>query len=298
MGTTVGARIWWSDADQAQQLLNLVRQDMERIDATYSPYIESSELSQVNRRAASQAVVVSTEFAQLIDQAIWVQNLSHGAFDISYASVGHLYDYRSATAPDDKTLASHVDAMGKLKWHADTQQLRFTHPAVKIDLGGLAKGYAVERAADLLRQRGVRHGSVNAGGDTRLLGDNLGKPWMIGIKHPRPIGNTDRWQSVLKLPLQDEAISTSGDYERFFIDPDNQARIHHIINPQTGRSSRGVISATVIGPQGTTTDPLSTALFVMGVKAGLEMIEQVPGYEAVVITDQGQVHYSTGLTPP
>lgn len=297
MGTTVGARIWWQDPTEAEQLLALVQQDMERINATYSPYIEASELSFVNRQAASQPVTLSPEFAAMIDRALWAYKISDGAFDISYAAVGELYDYRAQVAPDAQTIANKLPAVGKLNWQPENRQLGYNHPHVKIDLGGLAKGFAVEQAAQILRQRGVKHGSVNAGGDTRLLGDNLGKPWMIGIKNPRPKQATDHWQSVLKLPLVDEAISTSGDYERFFIDDKTKQRIHHIINPKTGHSSHGVISATVIGPDGRSTDPLSTAVFVMGVQAGLAMIDQIPGYEAVVISSQGDVHYSAGLTP-
>lgn len=298
MGTTVGARIWWPNAKEAEHLLGLVRQEMERINATYSPYLETSELSQINRLAAQQPQTLSAEFAELIDKALWVNTISQGAFDITYASVGHLYDYRTGSAPNNQTLKQNLSAVGKLQWQPKTQQLSFNHANVKIDLGGLAKGFAVEKAVALLHQHSVQHGSVNAGGDTRLLGDNLGKPWLIGIKNPRPQSADEQWQSVIKLPLTNEAISTSGDYERYFIDSHSGQRIHHILNPKTGKSSKGIISATVIGPSGSNTDPLSTAVFVMGVDAGLAMINQVPGYEAIVITSEGQVHYSAGLTPP
>ncbi len=297
MGTTVGARLWWPDEGEAQKLLAQVRQEMERIDQTYSPYIESSPLSQINRNAAQSPQTLSPEFNRLLDKAMWVNEISQGAFDITYASVGHLYDYRAGVKPDQKKIEQQLPAVGRLQWNPSQQQLKFSHPGVKIDLGGLAKGYAVDRAAAILRQHGVRHASVNAGGDTRLLGDNLGKPWVVGIKNPRPNNADETWQSVLKLPLVDEAISTSGDYERFFID-DNGERVHHIINPKTGKSSHELISVTVIGPEGFTTDPLSTAVFVMGSEAGLAMIDQLPGYEAIVITRAGKVRYSSGLQPP
>ncbi|WP_317932535.1 FAD:protein FMN transferase [Halioxenophilus sp. WMMB6] len=298
MGTEVGARIWWQDADQAAQLLALVRAEMERIDTVYSPYIDSSELARVNQLAASQTQTLSPEFARLVDKALWVNRISHGAFDITYASVGHLYDYRSGQAPDDAQIAANLPAVGKLHWQPHTRQIRFAHPGVKIDLGGLAKGYAVDSAAALLREHGVQHASVNAGGDTRLLGDNLGRPWLIGIKNPRPGPDDAAWQSVVKLPMANEAISTSGDYERYFIDQHTGERVHHILNPATGKSSHGLISASVIGPEGFNTDPLATAVFVMGAEAGLAMINQLPGYEAIVITSSGEIRYSSGLTPP
>ncbi len=211
MGTTVGARIWWSDPEQATQLLALVRQEMQRIDATYSPYKATSELSQVNQRAARQAQTLSVEFSHLMDKAQWVNRISQGAFDISYASVGQLYDYRAGTAPNAQQINQHLPAVSHFEWQPKSQKVKFNHPSVKLDLGGLAKGYAVEQASAILRRHGVRHASINAGGDTRLLGDNLGKPWLIGVKNPRPANADQQWQSVIKLPLIDEAISTSGD---------------------------------------------------------------------------------------
>lgn len=318
MGTETGARFWledpdFSDPDQqrqalaqrrqkAQQLLELVRQEMHRIDTQYSPYIESSPLSRINNSAAQKPQSLSNEFATLIDKALWVNRVSEGAFDITYASVGHLYDYRKKIAPGEKDISKSLPAVGsdRLNWDRKNKTLAFTHPLVKIDLGGIAKGYAVDRGADILRQHGIKHASVNAGGDTRLIGDNRGRPWFIGIKNPRLTGSEKNWQEqqVIKLPLIDEAISTSGDYERFFIDEENDQRVHHIINPKTGKSSNGLISVSVFGPQGFNTDPLSTAVFVMGVEKGLNLINSIQSYEAVLITDSGKVFYSEGLIDP
>lgn len=298
MGTQVGARIWWHDAQEAEQLLMLVRDEMERIDQTYSPYINTSPLSRINQQAARTPQTLNEEFARLINKALWVNQISQGAFDITYASVGHFYDYRAGVAASDQQLTEALPAVGRLDWQPETRQLSFSHPAVKIDLGGLAKGYAVDSAAALLRSRGVKHASVNAGGDTRLIGDNLGRPWLIGIKHPRPAPGANSWDSVIKMPLNNEAISTSGDYERFFIDSQTGQRIHHIINPKTGHSTNELISVSVIGPEGFTTDPLSTAVFVLGAERGLAMIDQLPGYEAVLISANGEVRYSQGLMPP
>ena len=298
MGTTVGARIWWPDEQEAQQMLEAVRLEMERIDQTYSPYIDSSPLSQVNRLAAKSPQPLSQEFAQLIDKALWVSHISHGAFDITYASVGHLYDYRAGVQPSEQQIQNQLAAVGRLDWNRQMQTLAFAHPGVKIDLGGLAKGYAVDSAVAILKKHGVQHASVNAGGDTRLLGDNLGRPWVIGIKNPRPASSDEQWQSVLKLPLVDEAISTSGDYERYFIDQKTGERVHHIINPETGKSTRELISVTVIGPHGFTTDPLSTAVFVLGVDKGFAMIDKIAGYKAIAIERSGTIRYSSGLSPP
>jgi len=162
---------------------------------------------------------------------------------------------------------------------------------VRINLGGIAKGYVVERGVDILRKHGIRHGIVTAGGDTRLLGDRRGRPWMVGVRDPREEGEV-----AISIPLVDEAISTSGDYERFF--DENGIRYHHIIKPSTGKPATGVHSATVIGPDAVITDALSTSVFVMGVDKGLTLIGTLPDYESIVIDAEGRMYYSDGLLRP
>ena len=168
------------------------------------------------------------------------------------------------------------------------QTIFFKRQGVRINLGGIAKGYVVERAAAMLRARGVEHALLNAGGDTRVIGDRRGQPWIVGIRHPRVADEV-----VTRLPLVDEAISTSGDYERFF--EENGRRYHHIINPATGRPTEGILTVTVIGPDGTLTDGLDTAIFVLGVEKGLELIEAYPEYETIIVDATGKVSYSKGL---
>jgi thiamine biosynthesis lipoprotein len=137
----------------------------------------------------------------------------------------------------------------------------------------------------------VRNGIVTAGGDSRLLGDRRGQPWMVGIRDPRAEG-----QVAISVPLEDEAISTSGDYERYFEEGDT--RYHHIIQPSTGEPASGVRSATVFGPDAVITDALSTSVFVMGVDQGLRLIATLPDYESIVIDEEGRIFYSDGLQPP
>ncbi|MDX1335552.1 MAG: FAD:protein FMN transferase, partial [Gammaproteobacteria bacterium] len=168
----------------------------------------------------------------------------------------------------------------------------FDKQGVRIDLGGIAKGYAVDNGIRILRECGMTNALVSAGGDTRLLGDRAGRPWMTGIQHPRK-----RPGVAVVLPLSDAAISTSGDYERFFID-DNGERHHHIISPKTGKSVSETISATVIGPVALMTDALSTTLFILGAEKGLPLIETMPEFDAIIIDASGKMHYSKGLLPP
>jgi thiamine biosynthesis lipoprotein len=220
--------------------------------------------------------------------------VSHGAFDITYASVGYMYDFRAHQRPNDADIAAHIGGIDYRHVLLDPAKhtIRFSQPGVKIDLGGIAKGYAVEHGAQMLRKRGITNAILNAGGDTRVLGDRRGQPWIVGIRHPR-LGD----QVFTRLPIEDEAISTSGDYERFF--DDNGRRYHHIINPSTGKPTEGTLSVTIIGPDATTTDGLSTTLFVMGAERGLKMLaESFPDYEAVIVDSSGKVSYSSGLTAP
>jgi thiamine biosynthesis lipoprotein len=149
----------------------------------------------------------------------------------------------------------------------------------------------VERGANILRLNDVQHAIVTAGGDSRLLGDRRGQPWMVGIRDPRNDG-----QVAISVPLEDEAISTSGDYERYFEEGD--VRYHHIIRPSTGAPAGGVHSATVFGPDAVITDALSTSVFVMGVDRGLRLIGTLPDYESIVIDSLGRIYYSDGLQQP
>lgn len=297
MGTEVSVTLWHKDEQLAKGAMTAVMDEMRRINDTLSPYIESSDLSQVNRLAAQSPQSISSELAYLVDKSLFFSRLSEGAFDITYASVGWRYDYREKNQPSQGEIASLLPAINYqwLELDKSSLTLKYGHENVRIDLGGIAKGYAVDRAADKLVALGVEHATVSAGGDSRIIGDRRGRPWIIGIKKPRAANGTD--EAAIKLPLQDVAISTSGDYERFFIDEKTGERIHHILNPKTGGPAQGVTSVTVLGPLGADTDPLSTSVFVMGVERGLALINKLPGFDCIIIDRYGKVHYSAELLP-
>jgi len=299
MGTEVAVTVWHDDVPVGQAAIAAVMDEMRRIDETYSPYIESSALAQVNANAAQKAMPLSPEFSLLVARSLRYSELSGGAFDITFASLGWFYDYRGKKKPDAEQQKTLLPAINYrfLQFDPKANTLAFAHPNVRIDLGGIAKGYAVDQAVEILRRRGSFHASVSAGGDSRLLGDRRGRPWLIGIKNPRQHGPEDR-EVVLTMPLNDVAVSTSGDYERYFIDEKTGERVHHIINPKTGKSAQGVISVTILGPQGIDTDALSTTVFVLGVNAGLALLDKLPDFDGVIIDAQGKVHYSQGLQPP
>ncbi len=293
MGTRIDVELWAGDPAAGEAAIEAVLAEMRRVDALMSHYKPESQLSRVNQRAAQEPVAVDPELAGLLLQALQLSDLTGGAFDITYASVGYLYDYRGHVKPTAQQIES---GLAGVNWHfvivdplAST--VRYARQGVRIDLGGIAKGYAVDRAIGILQSRGIVHASVTAGGDSRIIGDRFGRPWMIGIRHPDDEGSV-----IVRMPLVDEAISTSGDYERYF--DEGGQRYHHIIDPKTGRSAGAVRSVTVIGPDATTTDGLSTSVFVLGPERGLELIERIPGVDAIIVRRDGKVVYSSGLANP
>lgn len=293
MGTNIDVDLWDTDAIHAKGCIAEVMAEMERINQDMSPYIETSELYQINLKAAKSPVKISQEMYDLITRSLELSELSHGAFDITFASIGYRYDYRKQIKPSDTEIEAALDRINyhHIQLDPEKRTIRFAKPDVRIDLGGIAKGHAVDNSIRLLRKCGIDHAMVTAGGDSRIIGDHKGRPWMTGIKDPR-----NKQSSIVVIPLSDTAISTSGDYERYF--EKDGVRYHHILSPKTGKSVTSTRSVTVIGPDATTTDGLSTTIFVMGPKDGLALAERLEGIDAVIIDDKGEIHYTSGLMPP
>jgi thiamine biosynthesis lipoprotein len=290
MGTRVHAEVRHPDPAVGQAVLDQVLAEMRRIEAQYSPLRADSELSRVNREAPAGWVQTTAEMIDLLERSAAVSRLTAGAFDITYASVGRYYDYREGRRPDDESLIQALEAINfeYVEIEADANRVRFAHPLVYIDLGGIAKGYAVDRCIDIIRAAGIEQAAVAAGGDSRILGDRDGQPWTVGVQDPR-----DEESMAVLLPLVDTAVSTSGDYERFF--EEGGVRYHHILDPGTGDSARESWSVTILGPEATLTDALSTSVFVLGPSRGLELVERLPGIDAIIIDAEGRLHYSADL---
>ena len=293
MGTAITVELWCGDRQAGESAIAAVMQEMHRIDHAMSPHRPSSELSRINRDAGQQAVPVGPEMARLLSRAHDFSALSGGAFDITYAAVGHLYDYRERVRPSAQALEQGRRAVGYQHLILDARErtVRFARPGMRIDLGGFAKGHAVDNATAILRHRGIEHAMVSAGGDSRVIGDRRGRPWTIGVRDPRRAGDM-----VAVLPLEDVSISTSGDYERYFDDAGE--RCHHLIDPATGRSPHHVHSVTILADDGLTTEALSKSVFVLGVEKGMRLIESLRGADAVVVDARGALHFSSGLLAP
>jgi thiamine biosynthesis lipoprotein len=293
MGTRCAVELWSADRGKGEAAIAAVFADMRRIDELMSTYKPESEISRANADAYSKPVRIAPELFDLIATSIEYSLLSKGVFDITYASVGYLYDYRRHQRPDDAAILAALPGVDYRNLRLDAAQhtIRFEHPGMRIDLGGIAKGYAVDRGIGILQQAGIARAMVNAGGDTRVIGDRFGKPWVVGIRHP-----DDKDKVVLRMPLTDAAFSTSGDYERFF--DEGGIRYHHIIDPRTGKSPHSVRSATIIASTATRTDGLSKTVFILGPKAGIDFINSLTDADAIVVAADGKVSYSKGLAPP
>mgnify|MGYP000017427916 CR=1 FL=1 len=203
-----------------------------------------------------------------------------------------MYDYRKKQQPTKKEINERLKSINykNIKLDGIKQTIYFSQANTRIDLGGIAKGHAVDNAIKLLQQHGIKQAMVSAGGDTRIIGDKHGRPWYVGIRHPR-----NKNESAVILTLSQTAISTSGDYERYFI-KDN-IRHHHIIEPRNGKSASELRSVSIIGANSTTTDALSTTVFILGLEKGMKLVSSLHNIEAIIIDNNGRMHYSYGLKP-
>lgn len=294
MGTNVVVDIWHADTGIAEKCSEKVFAEMRRIDELMSPFKKDSELAKINQQASKQEVKISDELFKLIELSLKFSEKSAGAFDITFASVGSLYNYRQRQKPSAKVISEKLKFINyhNIKLNKANSSIKFTQDGVRIDLGGIAKGYAVDNGIAILKTCGIANGLVSAGGDSRILGDRRGRPWVMGVRHPRKKNDV-----VVKLPLSNVAISTSGDYERYFIE--DSKRYHHIIKPGTGKSVDSTWSATIIGDKAVLTDVLSTTLFVLGAKQGLKLIDdEYKNVDAIIIDSKGKMFYSSGLVAP
>jgi len=293
MGTRIYVELWAEDPAKGNAAIDAVMADMRRIDDLMSHYKPDSQLSHINQHANEEPVQVDKELFDLIKLSTYYSQITEGAFDITYASVGYLYDYPKHIHPTEAQIKSALPGVNWRNMLLDEAHhtVRFEHPGMRIDLGGIGKGYAVDRGIDILKARGIQHAVVTAGGATRIIGDHMGRPWVVAIQHP-----DDPTKVVTRIPLSDSAMSTSGDYERFF--DEGGVRYHHIIDPHTGHSASKVRSATILAPTATQTDGMSKTAFVLGAEKTLEIINRMPEYDAVFITPDGKILYSNGLRPP
>ncbi|MBT9171780.1 MAG: FAD:protein FMN transferase [Syntrophomonadaceae bacterium] len=293
MDTLVQSTVFAREASQGQHALEAAYQEMFRLERLLDRHHPGSEVTQINRAAGREPVPVSPETLLIIEQALEYAVLTGGAFDITVGPLLRLWRFTDAggRVPSAESLQAAAALVDFRQVVADRQagSVFLRKNGAEIDLGGIAKGFVVDRAVEVLLRSGISSASVDAGGDIRLLGAKPdGSPWRIGVRHPR-----ERRGIIAVLELEGCAVVTSGDYERYFLY--GEVRYHHLLDPATGRPAGGLVSVTVVAPEATTADALSTAVFVLGRERGLALIESLPGIEALLVTAELEVVYSSGL---
>jgi thiamine biosynthesis lipoprotein len=296
MTTTVDFQILLTSdshsATAANVAIDSAIDEIKRVTQVFSEWEPKSEISAVNKAAGEKAVPVSPEVFRLISEALRISELSNGKFDITFKSAGKLWDFRKKTIPEATELKRAAAAINyqHVALDEEKQTVFLTKAGTQIGLGGIAKGYAIDRAVQVIRNAGFDMFYINAGGDLYASSGasikdnakNSAKRWKVGIQHP---DNTDRLIAV--LPVANGAVATSGDYERYF--EKNGTRYHHIIDPDTGYPANLSRSVTVLTSRAYLADALATAVFVLGPEKGVTLIENMPEAEVLIIDKRGEI---------
>ncbi len=281
-----------ADSALARQAVAAGLAEGQRIERLISSWDPNSQTSAINRQAGQQPVTVDRELWDLIYRAQKVSRLTQGAFDLSFASLDKVwrFDGSMTSVPDSATVALSVAKVDfrDIVLSAAGQTVWLREPGMKLGFGAIGKGYAANRAKAVMQGMGIDSGLVNAGGDLICWGEDRHGPWRIAIADPQ-----NRTEPLAWLELQDVAVVSSGDYERFALI--NGKRYSHIIDPRTGWPAKGLRSATIVCPDAELADALATSVMVLGPEKGLALIDQLNGIEALLVTEEGKLLSSQHL---
>jgi len=289
MGTLVEISVF--DKDENIPAVQSAFDEIQRLEGLMSTHIPGSEISKINQVAGVEPTPVSPEVFEVISRALYWAEQTDGALDISVGPVQELWDFDGdhPSLPDPGFIEPRLEKVDYRKIRLENQTVFLTEKGMRIHLGAIAKGYAVDRAIKVLQEKNIHHAFINAGGDLKTLGGRPDKTaWKIGLQHPR------KPESILaSFSLSGKAVATSGDYQRYF--EHEGTRYHHILNPKTGYPVIGTMSATVVTDTVMDADALSTALFVMGAEKGLAFINSLKNTEGLVVDQHGVLHLSQGM---
>ena len=294
MGSELHLTAWTADEENATAAFEAVFAEFNRLDAMMSVWREGSDIVRLNANAGIAPVPVSRETREILLDAKRISEWTAGKFDVTFGALSGLWKFDQDL---DGTIPARADVEAKLHL-IDYRKLVvdegkgtafLTVKGMRAHLGGIGKGYAVDRAVAILRERGLHDFIVQSGGDSYVSGRRGNRPWRLGIRDPR--GPADR--SFAALDLTEGALSTSGDYERFFMK--DGRRYHHLIDPDLGEPARGTRSVTIVATRSTLADALSTGVFIGGPDRGMALIERLPGIEGVIVTEKNNVLVSSGL---
>ena len=293
MGSSLKVSIWTTDEARATAAAGRVAAEFDRLEALLSVWKEGSDVLRLNNAAGRQAVPVSRETLEVLTAARIGSEQTAGKFDITFGALADIWKFdhdQDNTIPSRAAIDQRLPFIDFRAVHVNAANgtAFITRPGVRVHLGGIGKGYAVDYVVYMLREQGFENFLIQAGGDTYAAGTNNGTPWRLGIADPR--GDHAPFAAV---ELRNQTLSTSGDYERSFIK--DGVRYHHLIDPDRGEPARGCRSVTIIADRAVTADLLSTGVFIMGPGDGMALIERLPNVEGVIVTAANEVLISSGL---
>jgi len=294
MGNTFEFTVVANDENWAHQKIGLAVDEIKRIEKLLTTFDENSQTNLVNRMAGIEPVAVDREVFELIKRSLKISGVTDGAFDITYGSIDkRLWNFdRSMTSlPDAETAKQAVRLINYRNVLLDEQActVLLKEKGMRIGFGGIGKGYAADMARNLLVKAGVHSGIVNASGDLVAWGKQAnGEPWTIGIAHPDNARSAFSW-----LNISDLAVATSGNYEKYVLI--DGKKYSHTINPKTGMPVTGIKSVTIISPYAEIADAMATPVMVMGVKAGLHLINQIEHLGCIIVDDHNNIYTTKNI---
>ena len=293
MGSRFDITVVASNEKEGNKYIDSAIFEIARIEKLISSWDVNSETSLINKFSGIKPIKVDKELFDLIERSIAISTLTNGAFDISYASMDRIwkYDGTMREMPSEEKISSSIKKVGyqNIIIDKEAQTVFLKLKGMKIGFGAIGKGYAADKAKALLIEKGAKAGIINASGDLNAWGKQAnGKDWMVAITNPLNKNKVFSW-----LPINDSAIVTSGNYEKFI--SFNGIRYSHIIDPRTGYPSTGIISTSIMTSNAELADAISTSVFVMGVETGLDFINQLKGVDCIIIDEQNKIHTSNNI---
>jgi thiamine biosynthesis lipoprotein len=292
MGSNFEITIVDSSIEHGWEMMRNSISEIERIEAMISSWSDKSQTYEVNANAGISPVQVDKELYDLIERSLAISKLTHGAFDITFSGLGGLYtfDGKSYELPNETQLSEALQHVGYQHIELLPDHKVFINSeGVKMGFGAIGKGFAADKTKQLMIDSGVSAGVINASGDLTVWGKQAdGQPWKVGIANPK-----DRKEILFWLPIENQSVATSGNYEKYFIH--DETKYSHIINPVTGYPISGIMSVTIISQSAELSDALATSVFVMGVNDGMEMIERMEGVSCIIIVDLENIYFSDDL---
>jgi len=293
MDTLVTITVVSASESKADKSVDAAFAEIEKLEKLLNFYSAESEISLINRNAGLSGVKVSSDVLRLVDKALYVSEKTEGSFDITIGPLTSVYDFHKRIRPEDGKIREKLALINyrDLVIDNDKSTVYLKRRGMLIDPGGITKGYAADRAVETLKKQDIHAGIVAIAGDIKAFGLKPdGKPWKIGIRNPDAKG--DRDDVMATVELTDMAISTSGDYERYFIS--NGEKFHHLLNPKTGYPAGGCRSVTVIAKEGVFTDAFATGIFILGPEKGMTVFEET-GFSGIMIDSRGVRHITPNL---